>query len=348
VNAIPSTTYLVPLAESYRRLPRRVGPWIDPDEFLPPDRPALLLPAPSEKGLRALHVMPWVQRLAAVLDQRLAVALERPAVRHIADGREGHAVVVLFVAVVEIWRHRIIRTSLAPLESTGAAWRESTLPWYAQLQEPAEFSVSPLPFRELWMARYRDGVALHLRQQLGGLADRLADRYAAWLACQMLRRHWTHEQRRRVRTLVDSALDLDREALQLARRASPGSAMRAPVSAWQYQRALDNADEWNEVRRAAPGLLPLFALVQDALPPQLEPLPALRAWLLHDERIRPRHWHSFLHDSMRWAWRLRNKLFALEATEVRDILASAVERSKPANRRLPAGAVLRPTRASAA
>ncbi|MFN7694581.1 MAG: PcfJ domain-containing protein [Burkholderiales bacterium] len=319
--------YLLPLAETYRRLPRRVGPWIDQDEFLPEDQPALRLNDPSESDLRGLHLQGWVQRLVAVLDQRLAVALERPVVeRRRADGR-GHAVLMMFSAVVEIEDERVQRTSLVPLEPTPNAWRESTLPPSVDVLSEGQFSVWPSPWKDLWLSRYRDAVCLHLLALLGEEGAQLAERYAVWLIAQMRRRHWGPVQRARTHASVTQALALTPDALMLAQRVRQIHVRQECVSDKLYNQALDSLDRWQDVQRAAPRLLALYSLVASELDHTMQPLQALRHWVLtpnaaHSAKpaLPPRFWRWLQRYGTRWLRDLRDCLHEFSPATVRGVL----------------------------
>lgn len=287
---------------------RRVGPWIDDHEFRPRQRPALRLPPPGGE-LQALHDTPWVQRLVAVLDERLRAAVERPVVVHPAahthaSGTECRTLVVLFSAVVQIEHRRVQFSAFADTAPADRPWREDGLPPGADEVHPQVFSVWPSPYADLWMHRYLEGAAHWLQLPAHGFDPGLAQRYVSWLGQQMLRRHWAPQQRRRVRALVAAAYDLDPEVLALALRAQPRIRSRPWVSAHMYNRVLDDLSAWREVARVAPTLLPLYALAARELTPGVDALKALRAWVLEDTRLAPRHWRWMQRHGTRWIWLL--------------------------------------------
>jgi hypothetical protein len=313
--------YLLPLAESYRRLPRRVGPCIDPDEYLPTDRPSLCLPWPSDPKLRELHALPWVQRLVAVLDQRIAVAVERPAVRHQGARSYLWAVVLMFGCVVELNDRRIHRISIVSPESSELPWKESTLPVSAELITPFEISVWPSPLRELWMEPYEHGFLHQLRTQLGRRGESASRNYAQWVVRQMAKRHWTKERRTWTRQQVATAMDLDPTALEMARGTRAQRVAADCVTAADYNRMLDGLWRFDEVKRVAPKLLVLYNLVHEELPSKVAPLKALRDWVLADSRLKPRHWRWMQRHGTRWLWHVLDCVRPISAEALRNALA---------------------------
>lgn len=319
--------YIVPLAEAYRRLPRRVGPWIDRAEFIDGTHEQgthepLALPRPPA-ALAALHDDARVRALVRRLDERLAAAIDRPAVVHRHSQRGRRAVVVLFSAVVELHGPQVLQTLFVPNDEPMPRWSEATLPCCADPLPFARFSLDPAPWLDLWMDRYLAVVGYWLGT-LVPLHPTLASRYLAWLRGQMLRRHWSPPTRRAVRAAVARALALDAQALQLAARIRCLPRQGGAVTADRYALALAHRAALLEVQRVASTLVPLYGLVARALHPALypagQPLQALRQWVLADVRLKPRHWRWLQRHGTRWLWRAMACLRSASPLEVRELL----------------------------
>lgn len=145
-------------------------------------------------------------------------------------------------------------------------------------------SVSPLPWRWLWLGAWMKGLSIEVgegaRRRGTPLARPLIQQYVAWVMRVFRRRIARSCDMAQARRVIARELRLEPAALMVARRGDP-IRCRPYVSAPEYNRALRHLAAQTQLRQDAPALAGLFHLMcdEDGFPVEGEPVQRLRNYL---------------------------------------------------------------------
>lgn len=163
--------------------------------------------------------------------------------------------------------------------------------------DPDLINLAGMPHGWLWLDRFRDAFVRELTLRLGQ-RDRRTAAYAAWVFRNIRARLRRGESVTRMRRRVAEVLALDADALAVARRIGLESNPNVSVRMSAYNEVVAHRADYDKLTRECPGLVPLYAVLRDVLPPTGEPTARLRRHLI-DAGLSPATWRVIHHGNGR-------------------------------------------------
>lgn len=163
--------------------------------------------------------------------------------------------------------------------------------------DPDLINRAGMPHRWLWLDRFRNAFEHELALRLGQRDERTSA-YASWVFRSVRARLRRGASVTRMRRRVAEALALDADALAIARRIGLKSNPSVSVRMSAYNEVIAHRADYDKLARECPGLVPLYAVLRDALPPTGEPAARLRRHLI-DAGLSPATWRVIHHGNGR-------------------------------------------------
>ena len=163
--------------------------------------------------------------------------------------------------------------------------------------------IDGVPFKALWMERYKLGAARALQQRHPG-QEALIRSYMSWAQTELASQSWDERTQDAVRYRIAVELDLDADLLLVAQQIQLSSLPERPMRVDVYNRAVTYRKEFQTLSLEAPKLIPLYGLLAEGLAfydsdSQWEVTARMQGFLVH-AGIKPAFWRLLCREGTQW------------------------------------------------